>query len=79
MAGQSPFRPPDRAPVGVEVLHAGLLDGKLMEKEVGQLSDPQVVASQTFLERRHPQLGRIREPRPTIRFEGKPAANSDRS
>jgi crotonobetainyl-CoA:carnitine CoA-transferase CaiB-like acyl-CoA transferase len=38
------------------------------------LSDPQVVASQTFLESRHPQLGRIREPRPPIRFEGTPAA-----
>ena len=38
------------------------------------LSDPQVVASQTFLESSHPQLGRMREPRPPIRFEGTPAA-----
>ena len=43
MAGQSPFRPPDGAPVGKNILHAGLLDGQLMEKEVGQLSDSQVV------------------------------------
>lgn len=38
------------------------------------LSDPQVVASETFLESCHPQLGRIREPRPPVRFEGTPAA-----
>jgi crotonobetainyl-CoA:carnitine CoA-transferase CaiB-like acyl-CoA transferase len=38
------------------------------------LSDPQVVASETFLEDSHPQLGRIRQPRPPIRFEGTPAA-----
>ena len=38
------------------------------------LSDPQVIASETFLETFHPQLGRIREPRPPLRFEGTPAA-----
>jgi crotonobetainyl-CoA:carnitine CoA-transferase CaiB-like acyl-CoA transferase len=37
-------------------------------------SDPQVVASATFLASRHPQLGRIREPRPPVRFDATPAA-----
>jgi crotonobetainyl-CoA:carnitine CoA-transferase CaiB-like acyl-CoA transferase len=37
-------------------------------------SDPQVVASETFLESSHPQLGRMRQPRPPIRFERTPAA-----
>jgi crotonobetainyl-CoA:carnitine CoA-transferase CaiB-like acyl-CoA transferase len=37
-------------------------------------SDPQVIASETFLESVHPQLGRIREPRPPLRFEGTPGA-----
>jgi len=37
-------------------------------------NDPQVVASETFLESSHPQLGRIREPRPPVRFEGTPGS-----
>jgi CoA:oxalate CoA-transferase len=37
-------------------------------------NDPQVVASETFRESSHPQLGRIREPRPPVRFEGTPGA-----
>jgi crotonobetainyl-CoA:carnitine CoA-transferase CaiB-like acyl-CoA transferase len=37
-------------------------------------ADPQVVASGTFVESRHPQLGRIRQPRPPIRFDATPAA-----
>jgi crotonobetainyl-CoA:carnitine CoA-transferase CaiB-like acyl-CoA transferase len=33
-------------------------------------ADPQVVASGTFVESRHPQLGRMRQPRAALRFEG---------
>jgi crotonobetainyl-CoA:carnitine CoA-transferase CaiB-like acyl-CoA transferase len=35
--------------------------------------DPQVRANGTFLENVHPQLGRMREPRPPLRFERTPA------
>jgi crotonobetainyl-CoA:carnitine CoA-transferase CaiB-like acyl-CoA transferase len=38
------------------------------------LSDPQVVANETFVESFHPQLGRIREAQPPLHFEGTPAA-----
>jgi crotonobetainyl-CoA:carnitine CoA-transferase CaiB-like acyl-CoA transferase len=38
------------------------------------ISDPQVVASETFLESSQPQLGRIRQTRPPIHFEATPAA-----
>ncbi len=35
---------------------------------------PQVVANQTLVTSEHPQMGRIREPRPAARFEGTPSA-----
>jgi crotonobetainyl-CoA:carnitine CoA-transferase CaiB-like acyl-CoA transferase len=38
------------------------------------ISDPQVVANEIFVESTHPRLGRMREPRPPVRFEGTPAA-----
>jgi crotonobetainyl-CoA:carnitine CoA-transferase CaiB-like acyl-CoA transferase len=34
----------------------------------------QVVASQALVETRHPALGRLREPRPPVRFDVTPAA-----
>ena len=41
---------------------------------VGELpADPQVVASQTFVETDHPRAGRLREPRPAPRFGATPA------
>jgi len=36
--------------------------------------DPQVRANETFLESLHPQLGRIREPRPPLCFDRTPSA-----
>jgi crotonobetainyl-CoA:carnitine CoA-transferase CaiB-like acyl-CoA transferase len=36
--------------------------------------DPQVCANRTFVDTLHPQLGRIREPRPPLRFDRTPAA-----
>jgi crotonobetainyl-CoA:carnitine CoA-transferase CaiB-like acyl-CoA transferase len=36
--------------------------------------DPQVRANRTFVDTLHPQLGRIREPRPPLRFDRTPAA-----
>jgi crotonobetainyl-CoA:carnitine CoA-transferase CaiB-like acyl-CoA transferase len=36
--------------------------------------DPQVAANQTFVESVHPQLGRMREPRPPLRFDRTPSA-----
>jgi len=38
------------------------------------ISDPQVVANETFVDSVHPRLGRMREPRPPVCFEGTPAA-----
>jgi len=35
--------------------------------------DPQVIASGVFVEREHPQAGRLREPRPPAHFRGTPA------
>jgi len=37
-------------------------------------NDPQVRANGTFLDTVHPQLGRMREPRPPLRFDRTPAA-----
>jgi crotonobetainyl-CoA:carnitine CoA-transferase CaiB-like acyl-CoA transferase len=36
--------------------------------------DPQVGANRTFIESVHPQLGRMREPRPPLRFDRTPSA-----
>jgi crotonobetainyl-CoA:carnitine CoA-transferase CaiB-like acyl-CoA transferase len=36
--------------------------------------DPQVVASEVFVERDHPAAGRVREPRPPAQFRGTPGA-----
>ncbi len=36
--------------------------------------DPQVLANGTFLDTVHPQLGRMREPRPPLRFDRTPSA-----
>jgi crotonobetainyl-CoA:carnitine CoA-transferase CaiB-like acyl-CoA transferase len=36
--------------------------------------DPQVRANRTFVDTLHPQLGRMREPRPPLRFDRTPAA-----
>jgi crotonobetainyl-CoA:carnitine CoA-transferase CaiB-like acyl-CoA transferase len=36
--------------------------------------DPQVRANETFLDSVHPQLGRMREPRPPLRFGRTPSA-----
>jgi crotonobetainyl-CoA:carnitine CoA-transferase CaiB-like acyl-CoA transferase len=36
--------------------------------------DPQVRANETFLDSVHPQLGRMREPRPPLRFDRTPSA-----
>jgi formyl-CoA transferase len=38
--------------------------------------DPQVRANATFFESDHPRMGRMREPRPPLRFERTPAAIS---
>jgi len=44
-------------------------------RETGEVpEDPQVRANQTFVDTLHPQLGRIREPRPPLRFDRTPAA-----
>jgi crotonobetainyl-CoA:carnitine CoA-transferase CaiB-like acyl-CoA transferase len=43
-------------------------------REAGEVpEDPQVRANETFLESVHPQLGRMREPRPPLRFESTPS------
>ncbi len=34
---------------------------------------PQVQANQTLVETQHPQMGRLRQPRPPVRFEATPA------
>ena len=36
--------------------------------------DPQVRANETFLDSVHPQLGKMREPRPPLRFDRTPSA-----
>jgi crotonobetainyl-CoA:carnitine CoA-transferase CaiB-like acyl-CoA transferase len=44
-------------------------------RETGEVpEDPQVRANRTFVETLHPRIGRIREPRPPLRFERTPAA-----
>ena len=44
-------------------------------RETGEVpEDPQVLASETFLASVHPQLGRMREPRPPLRFDRTPSA-----
>jgi crotonobetainyl-CoA:carnitine CoA-transferase CaiB-like acyl-CoA transferase len=38
--------------------------------------DPQIVANETLIEHDHPHFGRMREPRPAVRFSASPAAMS---